>query len=337
MTSLTPGCWRQCNADWRGPAGLKHRQGQRLRLEIIKKQALVQPQFSGDGGAVDRPGRIGQLDAAPGNRAGRAGDEGARPDAEGLESRRQRGLEACMRRGLARQARQQRRIGAHLQREAGVGAADIAKNNGERKVQAISLLRGAASNKRKRRLRRKRAARRTASSLTARLQLSCSRSPWRSPLESRPLTPKMGDAHVTRLPEMTFQYHSPFPLRKDETPFRKLDCGGVRLETFGSREFLVVEREAIRAAERSGDDRHQPSAAPRPSRAARAKSSMTRRPPQRQIRRLRSLEERQYRRRRRCCRCARTPAPPSSWARRAGSSSPRATTQRPRRRHSRRL
>jgi fumarate hydratase class I len=46
---------------------------------------------------------------------------------------------------------------------------------------------------------------------------------------------------------MTFQYHSPFPLRKDETPFRKLDCGGVRLETFGSREFLVVEREAIRA------------------------------------------------------------------------------------------
>ncbi len=46
---------------------------------------------------------------------------------------------------------------------------------------------------------------------------------------------------------MTFQYHPPFPLRKDETPFRKLDCGGVRLENFGSREFLVVEREAIRA------------------------------------------------------------------------------------------
>ena len=46
---------------------------------------------------------------------------------------------------------------------------------------------------------------------------------------------------------MTFQYHSPFPLRKDETPFRKLDCGGVRLEKFGSREFLVVEPEAIRA------------------------------------------------------------------------------------------
>ncbi len=45
---------------------------------------------------------------------------------------------------------------------------------------------------------------------------------------------------------MTFQYHSPFPLRKDETPFRKLDCGGVRLESFASRDMLVVEREAIR-------------------------------------------------------------------------------------------
>ena len=76
---------------------------------------------------------------------------------------------------------------------------------------------------------------------------------------------------------MTFQYHSPFPLRKDETPFRKLDCGGVRLEKFGSREFLVVEPEAIRALSRSGDDRHQPSAAPRPSRPARERSSTIRR------------------------------------------------------------
>ncbi|ACK49143.1 hydro-lyase, Fe-S type, tartrate/fumarate subfamily, beta subunit [Methylocella silvestris BL2] len=46
---------------------------------------------------------------------------------------------------------------------------------------------------------------------------------------------------------MTFQYHSPFPLGKDKTPFRKIECGGVRVENFGSREFLVVDREAIRA------------------------------------------------------------------------------------------
>ncbi|WP_374308184.1 fumarate hydratase [Methylocella sp.] len=46
---------------------------------------------------------------------------------------------------------------------------------------------------------------------------------------------------------MTFQYHPPFPLRKDETPFRKLDCGGVSVERFGPHEFVVVKREAMRA------------------------------------------------------------------------------------------
>ena len=45
---------------------------------------------------------------------------------------------------------------------------------------------------------------------------------------------------------MTFQYHSPFKLGKDRTPYRKLDCGGVRVETFGPHEFLRVEREALR-------------------------------------------------------------------------------------------
>ncbi|WP_395697453.1 fumarate hydratase [Methylocella sp.] len=46
---------------------------------------------------------------------------------------------------------------------------------------------------------------------------------------------------------MTFQYHPPFPLSKDETPFRKLDCGGVSVERFGPHEFVVVKREAMRA------------------------------------------------------------------------------------------
>ena len=45
---------------------------------------------------------------------------------------------------------------------------------------------------------------------------------------------------------MTFQYHSPFKLGKDTAPYRKLDCGGVRVETFGPHEFLRVEREALR-------------------------------------------------------------------------------------------
>jgi len=46
--------------------------------------------------------------------------------------------------------------------------------------------------------------------------------------------------------KMTFQHHPLFPLGKDETPYRRLDADGVRLETFGKREILFVEREAIR-------------------------------------------------------------------------------------------
>jgi fumarate hydratase, class I len=45
---------------------------------------------------------------------------------------------------------------------------------------------------------------------------------------------------------MAFHYHPPFSLGKDTTPYRKLTSEGVRTETFGSHEFLHVEREALR-------------------------------------------------------------------------------------------
>lgn len=45
---------------------------------------------------------------------------------------------------------------------------------------------------------------------------------------------------------MTYQYSPMFPLAKDNTPFRKLTSDGVRLEKFGGKDVLVVEREAIR-------------------------------------------------------------------------------------------
>jgi fumarate hydratase class I len=45
---------------------------------------------------------------------------------------------------------------------------------------------------------------------------------------------------------VSFQYHPLFPLGKDTTPYRKLSSDGVRLEALGAREFLVVEREALR-------------------------------------------------------------------------------------------
>jgi fumarate hydratase class I len=42
--------------------------------------------------------------------------------------------------------------------------------------------------------------------------------------------------------------HTPlFPLGKDNTPYRKLDIGGVTVEKLGAREVIVVSREAIRA------------------------------------------------------------------------------------------
>jgi fumarate hydratase class I len=46
---------------------------------------------------------------------------------------------------------------------------------------------------------------------------------------------------------VSFRYHPLFPLGKDTTPYRKLSSDGVRVETLGAREFLVVEREAMRA------------------------------------------------------------------------------------------
>jgi fumarate hydratase, class I len=45
---------------------------------------------------------------------------------------------------------------------------------------------------------------------------------------------------------MTFQYHPPFKLGKDKTPYRKLVYDGVRVEKFGPHEFLRVEKEALR-------------------------------------------------------------------------------------------
>ena len=46
---------------------------------------------------------------------------------------------------------------------------------------------------------------------------------------------------------MTFHYHSLFPLRKDKTLFRKLSAGACGSKRSDRAEFLLVEREAMRA------------------------------------------------------------------------------------------
>ena len=51
---------------------------------------------------------------------------------------------------------------------------------------------------------------------------------------------------------MTMPYQPLFPLAKDETPYRLITKEGVRVEKMGDKEFLVVEREAIRRLEAEG-------------------------------------------------------------------------------------
>jgi fumarate hydratase class I len=45
---------------------------------------------------------------------------------------------------------------------------------------------------------------------------------------------------------MTYHYSPLFQIAKDATPYRKLSSDGVRVESFGGRDMLVVSREAIR-------------------------------------------------------------------------------------------
>ena len=52
-------------ADRDGPGGLEDRQTERLSLEIIEEQALIEASACRDRAAVDDPIRIGHLDGAP--------------------------------------------------------------------------------------------------------------------------------------------------------------------------------------------------------------------------------------------------------------------------------
>jgi fumarate hydratase class I len=46
---------------------------------------------------------------------------------------------------------------------------------------------------------------------------------------------------------VSFHYHPLFPLGKDTTPYRQLSSDGVKVEKLGAHEFLMVDREALRA------------------------------------------------------------------------------------------
>jgi hypothetical protein len=122
--------------------------------------------------------------------------------------------------------------------------------------------------------------------------------------------------------------HTPlFPFGKDETPYRKLSADGLRVERALGEEVLVVPREALRALAEAAftDINHllrpahlaslkviveDPEASENDKFVAYDFLKNATSPPAA------------------CCRCARIPAPRSSWARRAGSFGPRATTRR---------
>jgi len=48
------------------------------------------------------------------------------------------------------------------------------------------------------------------------------------------------------MPTAAAREHDLFPLGADTTPYRKLTTDGVRVERFGGREMVVVDREAVR-------------------------------------------------------------------------------------------
>ena len=102
---------------------------------------------------------------------------------------------------------------------------------------------------------------------------------------------------------------------------------GVRVETVLGRRGAGGRARGDARAGRGRVHRHQSSAAPRASRAASSTSSRTRRRPITTSSSPTTFSRTPTSRPAACCRCARTPAPPSSWARRAGSSGPRATTR----------
>ena len=55
------------------------------------------------------------------------------------------------------------------------------------------------------------------------------------------------NAPVTPPTVPPYQHTSLFPLGKDQTPYRKIDVGGVKVEKVMGQEVLLVEREAMRA------------------------------------------------------------------------------------------
>ena len=121
--------------------------------------------------------------------------------------------------------------------------------------------------------------------------------------------------------------HTPlFPLGKDETPYKKITTEGVRVEKVLGKDMLVVSREALRALSEAafGEINHYL----RPGHLKQLRSILDDKEasPNDKFVALDFLKNANIAAAA-CCRCARTPAPRSSWARRAATSSPTVRTR----------
>ena len=117
----------------RPPVG-DRRQRQRLRLEIVEQQPAGELQPLGDLAPVDMPGRIRELQFAVDNRPGAAGDRRAWPRGEFGQDRLDRVSEAGIVAGMDMHGFRQRRVGALLEREPRIGAADVRDEDGKIKA-----------------------------------------------------------------------------------------------------------------------------------------------------------------------------------------------------------
>ena len=127
-------------ADLAHPFRPHRRQGQRLGLEIVEDQALLQVGGTGDLGTVDGPARVGHVHRAAMHRTRGAGDHRPGPCRKVLDRVGDRGLEAGIVTGG--EMLRIRRVGAGLfdEREARIGAADVANQNRKREMHGRRLL-----------------------------------------------------------------------------------------------------------------------------------------------------------------------------------------------------
>ena len=111
---------------------LQRRERQRQRLEIVEEHDVLHAEPSDHVGRADHPVGVGEVDGVAVDRPGEVDERGARPElGVGEHGRFDRRLDVGKIGGRDRLEQDQRRFGVGDQREARIGAADIADEHRE--------------------------------------------------------------------------------------------------------------------------------------------------------------------------------------------------------------